>query len=421
MMNRPDAHPQTPSPEGWVEALPEKAPVFSRAMAWATEHPLSFKGALVGLALGVVGLLGVLTPQTFESFDERSDNWTWNASIFRSTDVPERRLVVVDIDEKSIASIGAWPWSRETLASLVTALNEEGASLKLFDIVMPESKAGDQVLQQALRGGAPNVGGQIFSVNPSITVRSGALAGPAGNGPCLASSQAGYGFIGNAPELAPYFTQVGHLTPIIDPDGAVRRVPSMVCFEGKNYPALSLAALMQMGQDSSSTSKGTAASSTVSEPSVLAEDNRSENHAPWLVKGQSWWQAPWSIKIKSWPDFSLPLNELGQIRVSYRIPRSQFISLSASDVLAHRVPKDLLSGAWVLVGSTAFGAGDAIPTPHGGAEGGLEVHAQLIAAALDQATPYTPMGAWALQWAGVMLGVLGLLGLSVLPTGLLKR
>jgi adenylate cyclase len=388
-------------------------------MLWATQYPWRFKWVLMALGLGLMAVLAWTTPQTFKSFDERSDNWTWN---MQTNTAPERRLVVVDIDEKSVQALGAWPWSRQTMADLVTALNIEGAGLKLFDIVLPETKAGDQALQQALSMGSPNVGGQIFSVDPLVQVRSGVLAAQDGVGPCPASAQAGFGFIGNAPDLAPYFSQVGHLTPVIDPDGAVRHVPSMVCFEGKSYPALALAALMQMGQASARVAPASAASTPVVSPSTqgLSGSINSSGSSARLVKGQSWLDAPWSINIKNWPNFSLPLNERGHIRVSYRTPRSQFVSLSASDVMAHRVPKDLLSGAWVLVGSTAFGSGDAIPTPHGGAEGGLEVHAQLISAALDQATPYTPMGAWILQSGFVVLGLLAVLGLSVLPSRLVS-
>ena len=221
---------------------------------------------------------------------------------------------------------------------------------------------------------------------------------------------------------------MGHLTPVIDPDGAVRQVPAMVCFEGQSYPALSLAALIQGGETEtakSSDSNATVQSSSATSAPPVARDSsgvsssvRAVNSVgtAWVVKGESWWQAPWSIKLRNWPDFSWPMNEQGQVRVSYRTPRSEFVSLSASDVLAHRVPQDLLKGAWVLVGSTAFGAGDAIPTPHGGAEGGLEVHAQLIAAALDQATPYTPMGSLWLQSAVVVLSALILLAFSVLPS-----
>ena len=85
------------------------------------------------------------------------------------------------------------------------------------------------------------------------------------------------------------------------------------------------------------------------------------------------------------------------------------MSISALDVIRGDAPKTLLDGAWVLVGSTAFGAGDAVPTPHGGAEGGLEVHAQVISAALDEATPYMPLGNSGIQIVSVLAGVLLLL------------
>ena len=401
--------------------------------AWATHNPLGFKGALLLLAFAFSLALTTLWADVFKSFDERSDYWTWNLKTQAS---PERRLVVVDIDEKSVQALGSWPWPRQTMADLVRALNQEGAGLKMFDIVFPESKTGDYSLQAALREGAPNVGGQIFSINPQVLARSGvvssALSGTVSgspslsksgelgstnaqsSGPCPASAQAAFGFIGNAAELTPSFAQVGHLTPIIDPDGAVRQVPAMVCFEGNSYPSLSLAALMQVGE---SAIGNPVPSKAVTDQGVgVLGSTASKAGSAWVVKGESWWQAPWSIKLRNWPDFSWPMNEQGQVRVSYRTPRAQFVSLSASDVLAHRVPQDLLKGAWVLVGSTAFGAGDAIPTPHGGAEGGLEVHAQLIAAALDQATPYTPMGSMWLQSAVVVMFALLLLALSVLPS-----
>ncbi len=412
--------------------VPAQNSGFGAAMAWATQHLWGFKAVCLSVAMGAVGVLAWVSPQTFRSFDERSDNWTWN---MQTQTAPERRLVVVDIDEKSVHAQGAWPWPRRTLADLVKALNDEGAGLKLYDVVLPEGKDGDEALKAALSVGSPNVGGQIFSIDPKVTVQNGVLAGQEGSGPCSVSAQTGFGFIGNAADLAPSFARVGHLTPVIDPDGAVRQVPAFVCFEGKSYPALSLAGLMQIGSSTASVSQATAplaavlasasapapAPASASAPITSLPVTSSQNTlsfspgSSWLVKGQSWMDAPWSVKMKNWPDFSLPLNESGQIRVSYRTPRSQFVSLSASDVMAHRVPKDLLNGAWVLVGSTAFGSGDAIPTPHGGAEGGLEVHAQLIAAALDQATPYTPTGSWMLQVVVVGLGLLSLLALSVLP------
>ncbi len=358
-------------------------------MSWATQHPWAYKLLGVLLASLSVLALGIWTPQTFQSFDEKSDALTWNLNHAAQ---PERRVVIVDIDEKSIQALGSWPWSRQTMAKLVDSLNDYGVGLKVFDVVMPDAKEGDDALIKSLRFGAPSIGGQIFSIDPKVQVSGGVLAGADATAPCAASTQNAYGFLGNASAVAGAFDAVGHLTPVIDPDGAVRRVPAWVCFDGQSYPALSVASLMHLGQAGQEVGKSAA--------------------GPYWVKGRAVGEAPWTLKFKAMPEFALPLNEQGQIRVSYRLARSDLVSLSAVDVIEHKVPKELLGGVWALVGSTAFGAGDAIPTPHGGAEGGLEVHAQLISAALDEATPFTPLGSSAVQGLVVLASLLLMIALS---------
>lgn len=97
--------------------VPAQNSGFGAAMAWATQHPWGFKAVCLSVAMGAVGVLAWVSPQTFRSFDERSDNWTWN---MQTQTAPERRLVVVDIDEKSVrlkahgpGPGGPWPtWSR---------------------------------------------------------------------------------------------------------------------------------------------------------------------------------------------------------------------------------------------------------------------------------------------------------------------
>ena len=356
-------------------------------MRWATFHSVAYGLIALGGALFVTGVLAWLMPQTFLAFDERSDSLTWNLN---SKGFDERRVVMVDIDEKSIQALGRWPWSRETMVSLVGGLNNYGVGLKLFDVVLPDAKTGDDALTRVLKSGGPSIGGQILSLDPKIDVKSGALPFGAFDAisPCSASMQPGFGYIGNDPSILSAYSGVGHLTPLIDSDGMVRRIPAFVCVEGRGYPALSLAALMHMG---------------------LGSEDALMKSGPYWVKGQFLGQAPWTLKLKSAPEFELPLDERGFIRVSYRTPKAGFVSISALDVIRGDAPKALLDGAWVLVGSTAFGAGDAVPTPHGGAEGGLEVHAQVISAALDEATPYTPLGNSGIQIVSVLAGVLLLL------------
>jgi adenylate cyclase len=170
---------------------------------------------------------------------------------------------------------------------------------------------------------------------------------------------------------------VGHITPIVDTDGSIRRVPAMVCYEGQAYPSLAVAGL---------------AAATGAQPVV-------RNNKPGLFNSS----ASKTIDVGG---IQLPVDARGQMRVSYQMPRSGFASVSAVDVLQGKVPPSLLRGAWVLLGSTAFGGGDAVPTPQGGAVGGVEVHAQLMSAALDNRTPFVP--AWAPLWP-LATGLLALL------------
>lgn len=338
--------------------------------------PLGLRWGAVSLAVLLTLLFQVLSPDAWVQLDERSDSLTWRMA---DAQQQERRVVVVDIDEKSVHALGPWPWNRETQARLVEGLNHYQVGLKLFDVVLPDAKPGDARLKTALQSGAPNVWGQVFSLNPDITVRQGALSGGLSLGACPTIAAQAYGFIGNQPELLQANASAGHITPIIDADGVVRRVPALVCLDGRAYPTLALAGLQALSGG----------------PLVIR-------------RGEHLADAPWRITLSNLPGVSLPLNDQGQIRVSYRLPRAGFVSVSAVDVIERRLPPQMMQGVWTLVGSTAFGVGDAIPTPQGGSVAGVEVHAQMLAAALDARTPYTPL------LAGMVSIVLALLALSVL-------
>src|SRR5260370_27062164 len=49
-----------------------------------------------------------------------------------------RPVTIVDIDEKSLAKLGQWPWPRTRIADLVTNLTKLGAVVIAFDIGFPE-------------------------------------------------------------------------------------------------------------------------------------------------------------------------------------------------------------------------------------------------------------------------------------------
>src|ERR1700732_2820027 len=49
-----------------------------------------------------------------------------------------RPVTIVDIDEKSLAKFGQWPWPRTRIADLITNLSRLGSVAIAFDIVFAE-------------------------------------------------------------------------------------------------------------------------------------------------------------------------------------------------------------------------------------------------------------------------------------------
>jgi adenylate cyclase len=335
------------------------------------KKPLWLYAAVSGLAVLLMSVASALWAPQWQSWEERLASRTWSLANSQAT---ERRVVVVDIDEKSTQALGPWPWPRERVATLLSGLDAYGVNLKVVDVLFEgaQDAAQDQKLALALKAGAPTVISQLFALSPQAQLKSGQLAGAMGT--CPANSVANqpfgtpaFGFMGAETLLAQSSAGVGHITPIIDADGSIRRVPAVVCYEGQAYPALAVSAL---------------AAATGAQPVWRNSPAGlfSANSAQQLDVG----------------GLQLPLDTNGQLRVSYQMPRDGFASVSAVDVLQGKVPPHMLKGAWVLVGSTAFGGGDAVPTPQGGAVGGVEVHAQLMSAALDARTPFVPV--WAPLW-----------------------
>ena len=50
------------------------------------------------------------------------------------------------------------------------------------------------------------------------------------------------------PSLLSSGQAVGHLTPRVNDDGVVRKIPALVCHQGRAYPTLALAALWRAAQ-----------------------------------------------------------------------------------------------------------------------------------------------------------------------------
>jgi adenylate cyclase len=315
------------------------------------------------------------------------------------------RIVIVDIDEKSLAAEGRWPWPRDRVARMLERLFDDyGAQLVAFDVVFaePDRSSGLQVLEQLARkelagvsgyrsaldaiaptlqydrilaqtiAGRPVVLGYYFTrEHPSRAVRANELPDPVLPPGALQGVNTqptvwtGYG--ANLPELQQAAAAVGHFNPWTDEDGITRRVPMLAQRAGAYYEPLSLAVLR-----------------------VLM-------NVPALVPGFG--EAMGGARTLEWidvGDIRIPVDDQATALVPYRGPERSFPYVSASDVLAGQVGRAQLEGRVVLVGATAPGLNDLRATPVAPVYPGVEVHANLIAGALDGRIRHMP---------GYMVGV----------------
>ena len=306
-------------------------------------------------------------------------------------DTIDDRVVIVDLDEKSLAEVGRWPWGRNNLAEMVRRLVDDyKVAVVGFDVVFaePDESSGLRVLeeigrkqlrnetgyQHALQGlraslnydqlfadtlrGRPVVLGYYFSslINAE---KSGALPAPVfepgsfQGRPVQVVPWKGFG--GNLKPLQEAAASAGHFNPLVDFDGNSRRVPMIVEHDGAYFESLSLAVVR-----------------------TLLGHAKLQPGYPDKEGGMEWLEvlaADRAIKI--------PVDDSVAALIPYRGHERSFPYISAVDVLKGRVDPALLAGRIVLVGTTAPGLMDLRSTPVGATYPGVEVHANLIAGILD--------------------------------------
>ncbi|MEX1196397.1 MAG: adenylate/guanylate cyclase domain-containing protein [Pseudohongiellaceae bacterium] len=335
------------------------------------------------LAVAAVVTLAVLTlfGDAARIAEERVGNQAW---LLASEREAEQRVTVIAIDEKSIAEIGPWPWSRETLAELSTALREAGAQQQLYDIVFPETREGDAAFAAALQSGNA-VLAQTPVLGAQQTLQAGTLTHPVGGVNC-SNLTATPNYVANHGGLAS--VPKGHITPLVASDGGVRQVPALLCINGDAYPALALSALLTATATDASGRTGWTAT---------------------LQPGDGLLEPAQFLTLPAYPGLRVPLDEQGNLRVSYERHPDSYRGISAIDVLNGDFDPAMLDNTWALVGATAFGLGDIVPTPYSGAAPGVELQARLIGSLLDNNVPYVPQGAgllmtlFSLAAAGLLL------------------
>jgi CHASE2 domain-containing sensor protein/signal transduction histidine kinase len=247
----------------------------------------------------------------------RADNWIYDGLLGLSPGRSSEQVVVVAIDNRSIAALGRWPWTRSLHARALDRLTQAGAAAVGYDVLFAEPEPdADTVLTRALaRNGR--------------TWLAELLQEPGENG-------AAYDVVEPTPELAAAAAGLGHVDLTPDPDGVVRRLPLYMTAGSRIWPHMT--ARMLTASDG---------------PRVPP---RQASPSPYLAPLQS-------------------------TLIRYRGPPGSVRTVSFVDLVRGETPAEFLKGKQVLIGMTADGLGDRFATPvspHGELRPGVEIQAALL-------------------------------------------
>ena len=300
---------------------------------------------------------------------------------------PDPRIVIVDVDEKSLAEQGRWPWNRAKIAQLVDQLFDHyGVAIAGFDMVFSEADGSvdlkqlttllqganslpdmnnildqlnpDQRLADAIRGRPVVLGYSFDRSDRQLLVGDPGIAAITAN-PLLAKQPIpeATGVIASVDAFHSEQSYSGFFdNPMVDSDGVYRRVPMLQRFRGDYYPSLSLSMWLALFEEREAFAE-------------FEADLFGEHQA--LVSIEAAGQ-------------KIPVDPFGAVLVPYRGGQGSFPYISATDVITGVADPAILEGTIVLIGTSAAGLLDLRVTPVSSRYPGVEVHANILSGLLDE-------------------------------------
>ncbi|MGR9014585.1 MAG: CHASE2 domain-containing protein [Gammaproteobacteria bacterium] len=325
----------------------------------------------------------------------------------------DQRIVIIDIDEESLAKEGRWPWRRDKLAYMVDMLFDYyNVKLLGFDVVFsePDTGGGVELLEKLASGPLQNDAGflsALETMRPQLsyddmfakslenrpvvlgyfashisekTPEVGTLPTPLTSSKALPFSSLLFNeksFAANLPKLQKTAMSGGFFNnPNVDEDGVYRRLPLLINYNHQIYEALSLAlfrTLLGMPEVKFTTGDNYGGDT----------DSRLEG-----------------LDIEG---FHIPVDQSSTILVPYRGRQGSFPYVSATDVLNGVVDQEKLKDKIVIVGTSAAGLLDLRVTPVQNVYAGVEVHANILSGLLDQTIKSRPTYILAVELAELLL------------------
>jgi adenylate cyclase len=300
-------------------------------------------------------------PNYFQSLDNRVRDFYFK---FRGPEPTSDKIVIVDIDEKSLKALGQWPWERNKVAQILTNLTNKRAGIIGLDIVFAEADKTspkklakewglssnklpdyDYILSQTVAS-SPTILGYIFDFDkknnkdapqiPAIFIQK-----HKGKQEFLPVAK---GVLTNIDIIQDAAYSSGYINNIPDESGIIRSVPLMIKYDDIVYPSLAF----EMFRIATNSKKVTLNYSEVGiENIVLAKQ-------------------------------TIYTDRFAKLHLNFRGPFKSYRYISAVDVYNNKITEEDIAGKFILIGTSAYGLMDLRSTPMDSVIAGVEIHANLI-------------------------------------------
>ncbi len=306
----------------------------------------------------------------------------------RDTKTMDNEIVLAHIDDRSLAKIGRWPWSRKVWVEVIDKLKHYGAKVIAFDVLLSEpekicgERSPDEVLGEAIRDFQNIPGNRIvlpYSLASSMDPMMKEIPGDLYNFIIDSEVHAGIGSedlnteeeasedsatMNNiyeskinsssfpVPQLLPAEPGLGFFNTSTDSDGVFRHFPVIANMETIYFPSLALLVYEAFTGDKSK---------------IIIDQF-----------GQT------TFKVKSG---EFQLNKSGETKVRFFGDMNQFKEMNILTLLKSKdddpVAKKIFDNKIVYIASTAMGAQDLRNTPLDSQMPGVYVHMNLTHMLMD--------------------------------------
>ena len=269
------------------------------------------------LSVSIVATLYYSQNSFLEAFEAKTYDLRFKS--LRGAIPPSPDIGIVAIDDKSIAELGRFPWTRSQYVRLLERLSAAGVKVVLFDAFFPEREA--VAIDQSFAAAVKKAGNVVLAVTFDFDKEFHVV-----------------GSTRTLPEIEGAAAGVGHINLSPEDDGINRRSRLLIEADGKLVPSLGFAGAM----------------------AALGE--------------KEFAAGPFNIKLG---ERYIPVDQNYSMWINYMGPPGSYPRFSFSDVVNGRVDARLLKGKILFVGATALGIYDMRVTPFHGNVPGVEVHATI--------------------------------------------